>query len=97
MTTKPRLGKGLDALFSEAIQLHPHHATAQSQHVAISRIQLNPYQPRKNFDEDELVQLADSIKTHGVLTPVLVRPIGAGAEPETVIAETLNVIAQMAG
>src|SRR5205823_3627341 len=34
------------------------------------------YQPRKSFDEDELKKLEDSIRTHGVLTPILVRPVG---------------------
>jgi ParB family chromosome partitioning protein len=75
MTTKPRLGKGLDALFGD-FAADPHHAFSKSRHVAIAKIQLNPYQPRKMFDEDELRQLSDSIRTHGVLTPVLVRPLG---------------------
>src|SRR5262249_47867396 len=49
---------------------------ATSTVVPIARIQLNPYQPRKTFADDELEQLAESIRTHGVLTPVLVRPLG---------------------
>ena len=75
---KPRLGKGLDALFGHPALTDPLGAspTATSTNVAIAKIQLNPYQPRKTFAEDELDQLAESIKTHGVLTPVLVRPMG---------------------
>jgi ParB family chromosome partitioning protein len=44
--------------------------------IAIGRITLNPYQPRKSFDEDELQSLTDSILAHGVLSPILVRPVG---------------------
>jgi ParB family chromosome partitioning protein len=74
---KPRLGKGLDALFGHPAITEPLTAgPTASATVPIARIQLNPYQPRKTFAEDELDQLADSIKTHGVLTPVLVRPLG---------------------
>lgn len=76
MTTKPRLGKGLDALFGDSFLPELHHTTSNSTRVALGRIQLNPYQPRKTFDEDELKQLEESIRTHGVLTPVLVRPVG---------------------
>lgn len=75
---KPRLGKGLDALFGNPGLTNPLAGgpIATSAHVAIAKIQLNPYQPRKSFAEDELDQLAESIRTHGVLTPVLVRPLG---------------------
>jgi ParB family chromosome partitioning protein len=80
VNVKPRLGRGLDALISD-----PSHepdpsnpdqtATAQ---VAIDRIQQNPFQPRKAFDDDELDQLSASIRAHGVLQPVVVRPTGEG-------------------
>ncbi|MBI1186423.1 MAG: ParB/RepB/Spo0J family partition protein [Alphaproteobacteria bacterium] len=43
--------------------------------IAIELIQRNPDQPRKHFDERELEELADSIRTHGVLQPILVRPL----------------------
>jgi ParB family chromosome partitioning protein len=42
----------------------------------IEFVQRNPNQPRQHFDEAELLELADSIRTHGVLQPILVRPIG---------------------
>jgi ParB family transcriptional regulator, chromosome partitioning protein len=75
---KPRLGKGLDALFGNPALIDPLAGapTATSTNVAVARIQLNPHQPRKTFADDELEQLAESIRTHGVLTPVLVRPHG---------------------
>lgn len=43
--------------------------------IDISRIRLNPRQPRRTFDEDRLDDLADSIREHGVIEPVIVRPL----------------------
>jgi ParB family chromosome partitioning protein len=42
----------------------------------VNQIQNNPYQPRKRFDDDELAALTESIKTHGILQPVVVRQVG---------------------
>ena len=44
--------------------------------ISIDRIESNPGQPRMNFDEDALHELAASIREHGVLQPILVRPLG---------------------
>ena len=41
--------------------------------VEIGKIRNNPYQPRKRFDDDEQKQLTESIKTHGILQPIVVR------------------------
>jgi ParB family chromosome partitioning protein len=65
--TKPRLGRGLNALMGEA------HTVGPVGKLAVGRIQFNPHQPRKRFDEDELQALTQSIKTHGVLQPLVVR------------------------
>src|SRR5579859_1434962 len=46
--------------------------------VGVDRIQNNPYQPRKAFDPDELVSLSESIRTHGILQPLVVRQRGEG-------------------
>jgi ParB family chromosome partitioning protein len=46
--------------------------------VAIDRIQNNPFQPRKAFDQDELNSLSESIRTHGVLQPLVVRQTNEG-------------------
>jgi ParB family chromosome partitioning protein len=75
MTTerKSRLGKGLDALLGGD---GPDDVPGTRQEVAIAGIDPNPSQPRKEFDSDELKALADSIKTHGVLQPVIVRAVG---------------------
>src|SRR5262245_37793403 len=45
-----------------------------------SAIERNPYQPRQTFDESEIADLADSIRTHGILQPLVVRRIGERIE-----------------
>jgi ParB family chromosome partitioning protein len=77
MKEKTRLGRGLDALIGSTAEAEPPGSKEQAV-VAIDQIQHNPHQPRKAFDEDELANLRDSIKTHGVLQPLVVRPAGAG-------------------
>ena len=71
-TTTPRLGRGLDALLGGP----PPTTGAGTTHVETGRIQRNPYQPRKSFDDDELKQLTDSVKSHGILQPLVVRDAG---------------------
>jgi ParB family transcriptional regulator, chromosome partitioning protein len=70
-TTKPRLGRGLDALLGET-------PAPASNRMTVDRISHNPWQPRKRFDDDELSQLSQSIKTHGILQPLVVRRNGEG-------------------
>jgi ParB family transcriptional regulator, chromosome partitioning protein len=73
---KPRLGRGLDSLLGTMNDAPG--ATAGTLKVAVGVIQQNPFQPRKRFDDDELKQLADSIRVHGVLQPIVVRAQGEG-------------------
>jgi ParB family transcriptional regulator, chromosome partitioning protein len=68
---KRRLGRGLDALFGT--EKHENGATGE---VAVGLIQNNPYQPRKTFDKDELASLSASVRTHGILQPLVVRQVG---------------------
>jgi ParB family transcriptional regulator, chromosome partitioning protein len=73
MAAHPRgLGRGLGAL------LHDMETSARSgpevKLIALSEIFPNPHQPRQTFSEDSLRELADSIRSQGVLQPVLVRP-----------------------
>jgi ParB family transcriptional regulator, chromosome partitioning protein len=72
MDAKPRLGRGLTSLLGDS------HADAGGARATLSvdQIQTNPYQPRRAFDEDEIGHLSDSIRTHGVLQPLVVRPVG---------------------
>ncbi len=74
MERKTRLGRGLDALLSELPD--DGGVAVGSPEVAVDAIEENPYQPRKQFDEDELASLKESIKAHGVLQPLVVRPLG---------------------
>jgi ParB family transcriptional regulator, chromosome partitioning protein len=74
MEKKARLGRGLDALLSNGDD-GGGAARTQSQ-VPVESIENNPYQPRKAFDSDELAALSASIRTHGVLQPLVVRQVG---------------------
>jgi ParB family transcriptional regulator, chromosome partitioning protein len=64
--------------------------------LPIDLVQRNPQQPRKHFDEGDLTELAGSIRTHGVLQPILVRPIADGRY-EIVAGERRWRAAQRAG
>jgi ParB family chromosome partitioning protein len=70
MQSKSRLGRGLDALLSG-----DGTAAGTLTQVSVEAIDQNPYQPRKEFDEDGLAALRDSIKAHGVLQPLVVRQV----------------------
>ena len=67
------LGKGLDALIRETSESRPDTSNLK---LAIKDILPNPKQPRKNFDEKALAELAESIQSQGLLQPILVRPVG---------------------
>ncbi len=73
MAAKGGLGSGLGALFDDNTT-----DTTASQTLRISEIEPNRSQPRKNFDDETISALADSIKQHGILQPLLVRPYGNG-------------------
>jgi ParB family chromosome partitioning protein len=73
---KRRLGRGLDALLGGGENGGEAVTVAGPTEVAVDQIQNNPYQPRKSFDEDELARLKDSVRSHGVLQPLLVRMVG---------------------
>ena len=80
---KKRLSKGLDAIFDttstggdlqsmiSAIESNSNEFTQEK--VSIDLIRPNPYQPRKHFDQDKLNELAQSIKEHGILQPILLK------------------------
>lgn len=74
-----RLGRGLEALFGsngEGATAEGATAMLETGEAPLSQIELNPYQPRKSFDEDELAHLTASVKTHGILQPLVVRRVG---------------------
>ena len=74
MAQRKALGRGLSALLGT-----PDLETPETlREIDIDRILPNSHQPRKNFDEDALNELADSIREHGVVQPVVVRPLDDG-------------------
>ena len=75
MAQKRGLGKGLDALFVDNAVTSE---TAVPEPIRLSEIEPNREQPRRHFDEEALQQLADSIREHGLLQPLVVRPMKAG-------------------
>jgi ParB family chromosome partitioning protein len=80
MSEKRRLGRGLDALLGGAAPTEAAGAATATQatELPIAQIAINPYQPRKDFDEEEMAALKSSLATHGLLNPVLVRATEAG-------------------
>ncbi|NLN07820.1 MAG: ParB/RepB/Spo0J family partition protein [Firmicutes bacterium] len=88
---KSRLGRGLQALLP-GIEEEPYTPAVD---VATEDIELNPYQPRKSFDQERLEELARSVKQHGILQPLIVRP--HGRQYELVAGERRLRAAKMAG
>ena len=84
---KKKLGKGLSEIFGDDIDNFLNEidsgstaATTGTAKLKLSEIRPNPYQPRKDFDKNELQELADSIKENGVFQPILVRKSLSGYE-----------------
>lgn len=91
---KRGLGKGLDALFPD-IGMEAAGRGSDYFSCGIDRIRPNPFQPRRQFDQEEMAELAESVRTHGVLQPLLVREAGDGYE--LVTGERRLRAARMAG
>jgi ParB family transcriptional regulator, chromosome partitioning protein len=87
---RPAFSDNIHRLFDEAqatdlapgtVSLIESRAThAQIREVPVAKILPNPAQPRLSYEEDSLTELADSIREHGVLQPILVRPVGSQFE-----------------
>jgi len=71
---KGALGRGLGALLGEIEEAYENELSGDHdiKEIALGEIKPNPYQPRKNFDQQKLQELADSIKSHGLLQPIVV-------------------------
>ncbi|RVT83780.1 ParB/RepB/Spo0J family partition protein [Inhella crocodyli] len=76
VTKRPKgLGLGLDALLGPKVADAPAPAGAPST-LKVAQLQAGKYQPRTRMDEGSLYELAESIKSQGVMQPILVRPVG---------------------
>lgn len=71
-----RLGRGLDFLLSGGADVE----TTEVRQIELTRVRPNPFQPRRAFRAEELEELASSIREHGVLQPIIVRPSGEDFE-----------------
>ncbi|MBO4358722.1 MAG: ParB/RepB/Spo0J family partition protein, partial [Erysipelotrichaceae bacterium] len=87
MAKRKSLSKGLDEIFGQNVENFLEEIASGDSSVSTSKSELpvkdirpNPYQPRKEFDEQGLNELADSIRENGVFQPILVRKATAGYE-----------------
>lgn len=76
-TPKKGLGRGLSALIPNAAELKAEPGTETApREIAVQRITPSPFQPRRTFDEVKIEELAASIRSQGVIQPLIVRPKG---------------------
>jgi len=79
---KKALGRGLEAILQSpetditAVDISGNYVAGAIAELDIEKIEANPFQPRTDFDEQNLKELADSIKVQGVIQPVTVRKLG---------------------
>ena len=79
-SAKRGLGKGLDAMIPAKVstpkekKIEEKHIEGQIVNLKTTELVRNPDQPRRTFDEDELLELADSIEQHGLINPIIVTP-----------------------
>ena len=98
MSSNKGVGRGLDALFGgSAPKQEPQGQESAVNLVSVSSLRPNPNQPRRHFDEAALRELADSIKSQGIIQPLLVRPHGGDNTYQIVAGERRWRAAQLAG
>ena len=95
---KKGLGRGLSALFGDAKNQEKKVVSNTLNKLSISDLTRNPYQPRQNFSETKLEELANSIKKNGIIQPIAVRPKKSeNGKFEIVAGERRWLAAQRAG
>ena len=95
---KKGLGRGLSALFGDSSPKEKKITTSLNNMVAIADLTRNPYQPRQNFKEEKLQELANSIRKNGIIQPIAVRPSKSNlGKYEIVAGERRWLAAQKAG
>lgn len=93
MNRRGGLGRGLDAL----IPGNKTPSESELQQLPVAQIEANPHQPRQDFDEEELAGLAESIRTHGILSPLVVSPLPGGERWQLIAGERRLRAARLAG
>ncbi len=96
--SKRRLGRGLAALIGDDVGEEAVAGEGRAlRHVPIEHLEANPNNPRKQFKEEDLEDLASSVREKGLLQPIVVRPRGDGSTYEIVAGERRWRAAQRAG
>lgn len=97
--SRKRLGRGLAALIGEMDRPveTEHEPVRNDGRIPIENITRNPRNPRRNFSENDLADLAQSIREHGVVQPVVVRPTAKAGQYEIIAGERRWRAAQRAG
>jgi ParB family chromosome partitioning protein len=90
-----RLGRGLDALFNTSPGITAPEPETALREIPIKNIRRNPFQPRKDFDPEQLKELRESLNTSGLLQPVTVRHSAGGGESYELIAGERRLRAAM--
>jgi ParB family chromosome partitioning protein len=97
VTKKPKgLGLGLEALLGPRVADNAPADASRPTSLKLSQLQPGKYQPRTRMDEGSLYELAESIKSQGIMQPILVRPVGA-AGYEIIAGERRFRAAKLAG
>ena len=97
VTKKPKgLGLGLEALLGPRVADAKPADASRPTSLKLSQLQAGKYQPRTRMDEGSLYELAESIKSQGIMQPILVRPVGA-AGYEIIAGERRFRAARLAG
>lgn len=99
-TRRQGLGRGLSALLGDDTKDYASLDRVRStKEVPIERLHPGKYQPRRRFDADEIAELVESVRTRGILQPILVRRLGDGPDEtfEIVAGERRWRAAQLAG
>ena len=102
-TKRKALGKGLEQLFSNEVinfqdytkEIVENAKSSDILEIPLSEIRSNPYQPRKEFNEETIKELAESIKEHGIIEPIIVKKSIKGYE--LVAGERRTKAAKLAG
>ena len=95
---KKGLGRGLSALFGDDKPKENNQSYNQINKLSIGDLSRNPYQPRQNFSDEKLAELANSIKKNGIIQPIAVRPCKTGTSKYEIVAgERRWLAAQRAG